>query len=240
MSLHDFFSDESKAAIRKAVADAERATSAEIAVRVERSSGDYRRADYLGGVAVAFLVLCFWLYSSTDFEYTYFPLELLGAFFVGYGLVRGTPGLRRSLAGRRSLERSVELAAKAGFVDLGVHRTRGRTGVLVFVSAFEQVAHVVCDVGVDREALGGAFADAVKKVLRSVSLDRDVTRFTSAIRELGAALGTALPRADDDENELPDGPTTSDEDSSDEDDEDEDDSPDSDAPQSNPRRGGRS
>ena len=52
-------------------------------------------------------------------------------------------------------------AARAAFVDQGISRTRGRTGILVFVSLFEREVEVVADVGVDPVLLGEDWTRAV-------------------------------------------------------------------------------
>src|SRR5438045_3928208 len=54
----------------------------------------------------------------------------------------------------RGLRERVLAAARAAFVELGVHRTRARTGVLVYVSVRERRVELVCDVAVVDKVAG--------------------------------------------------------------------------------------
>jgi len=197
-----FFEERTKKKVRAAVAEIEARSSAEIVVSVERISGFYRHADYLGGLATALLALATFLYSPEPFTWTFLPLELALAFGLGTFFVASVDGLRRRLVGKALLERNVRRAAKEAFFDLGMSKTRGRSGVLVFLSAFERRVQVIADVGVSTD--GSDWKDATQKLDRAVRLDVDAGRFVTALEGLGDVLARLLPRADDDENELPD------------------------------------
>ncbi len=93
--------------------------------------------------------------------------------------------------------------ARVAFFDLGISRTSGRNGLLVYASMFERRCVVLTDIGVDPARLGPRWmvserelADAVKR--------RDLAAFQRALVQLGGVLCTAHPRSDDDVNELPD------------------------------------
>lgn len=219
MSLHEFFLDSEKRAIVAAVREAEKLTAAEIVVTVRRSSGSYRAADYLGGAIAALGVLGVFLYYPEPFEYTYFPLEQAAGFALGAVLTNAIHPLKRALAGERAMEESVKAAAARTFMELRMGRTRARAGVLVYVSALERAVAVVPDVGIDPEALGTAWEDAVKKIERAVSRAADPKAFGEAIVGLGEALSKPFPRRSDDENELPDDVDDGDEEEEEEDDE---------------------
>ena len=151
------------------------------------------------GALFAFLALCVFLYHPAEFEFTFLPLELAAAFAVGVLLVHVghahfpqpvlAPLPRR---GRRAGQRV------PAFTDCGVHKTRGRTGVLVFVSAFERRAVVRPDVGVPAAELA-TWAEALDS-----SVGKGPESFLAALREVAPRLAEQLPRAADDSNELPD------------------------------------
>lgn len=204
MSAHEFFIESAKKAVGEAVRDLERRTSAEVLVAVRRESGQYRDADFIVGAILAMGWLCLFLYHPEPFDFTALPLEIAGAFAVGALLSAYTPTLRRSFSTATRREREVKRSARAAFVDLGVSRTHARRGVLVYVSLFELRVDVVPDVGIDVRALGARWDDVVRKLDRTVRLDLDVERFTSALAELGALLAERYPREAGDTNELPD------------------------------------
>jgi putative membrane protein len=204
MGIGLLFEDATKVAVKKAVADVEKATSAELVVAVAPTSGFYRHADYVGGMVLAALMLGVFLYWPEPFDWTYLPIELGVTFALGAVLVGNVDAARRFLTGRRQLDVNVRRAARERFVDLGVSKTQARTGILVFVSAFERRVEIVTDTGIDAAALGSAWSDAVKKLDRSLRLDADPARFVEALRALGPPLGAVLPRAAGDVNELDD------------------------------------
>ena len=103
----------------------------------------------------------------------------------------------------RSPKTSVDLAASAAFTDLGVHRTRDRTGVLVFVSAFERRAVARPDIGVPVRELGESWNAWCEKLDASFRTGRR-DEFVAALAELGGLLEAKLPKKPDDQNELPD------------------------------------
>jgi putative membrane protein len=203
VSTRSFFAAEAKARVRDAVAEVERQSSAEIVVALRRSSGHYRQADYAAGALAALAGLCVFLYHPEPFDFTFLPLELLGMFAVAAFACAQLPPLRRLLTPGRVIDENVHDAARAFFVDRGVTRTSGRTGVLVYISALELRVEVVADVGVDEAALGPRWQEAKAKLgaaVRAGSLDD----FLAALRSFGPILGEQLPHRADDVNELPD------------------------------------
>jgi putative membrane protein len=203
MSHRSFFTEDARSRVAAAVAEVEGQTSAEIIVALRKSSGHYRHTDYLVGILLATASLLIFLFYPEPFDVDAYPIE--AAAFFAFGCVTSAflPPLRRALTSRRLMEQGTRTAARAAFVELGVSRTRGRTGVLVFVSMFERRVEVVADIGVDEAALVPAFRDALQKLERAVR-EGEIDRFLDGLRSMGPALACALPRAADDINELPD------------------------------------
>jgi putative membrane protein len=112
--------------------------------------------------------------------------------------------VRRLLSSRKMMRENAHNAACAAFVRLGVSRTSGRNGILVFVSTFEKMVEIVCDVGVDATALGEPWAKGLAGVERCVSGRIDFEGFVQALEALGPIIGEAMPHMADDVNELPD------------------------------------
>ena len=83
-------------------------------------------------------------------------------------------------------------------------RTHGRTGVLLYLSMREHRAEIVADEPiaqqVDAEVWGVAMAD----MLGEISQGRLAEGLAAGVRDVGAVLAQHFPRADDDQNELPD------------------------------------
>jgi putative membrane protein len=197
-------SREAKDEVKKAIQEVEGQTSAEIVVAVRPKVAHYRHVDYLIGFVFALAVLVVLLFAETEFETVTMPAEVLGAFLLGAVFSAHVPPLRRLFASSRLVDRRVYEAACAAFVDLGVMKTTGRTGILVFVAAYDKRVEVVTDVGVDRNVLGAGFTEALAALAKAGRKGPDLDALLEALRSLGPVLGKALPRAADDVNELPD------------------------------------
>lgn len=204
MSERSFFTEDARARVRAAIAEVESRTSAEVVVAVRRSSADYRAADLLFGSVVAFASLLVLLFADTEFPIEWMPLDVALAYGLGVVVSANLWGIKRVLVRPSKLREAVRIAARAAFVDLGITKTSGRNGILVFVSMLERRVEVVADVGVDRAALGAPFRDAVAALEAAVARETNLDRFIDALRSLGPILGGAMPRAADDVNELPD------------------------------------
>ena len=197
----DFFSERARREAASAVRDIESATAAEIVVAVRHASGRYRHVDWLVGASLAFGMLLILLFHPHPFAIATMPLDVLVMFAVGFAASAHSPTLRRLLSAAAVRRDEVRRAARAAFVELGVSRTRGRTGVLVYVSMLERSVEVVVDIGVDECAKSAAFQQAAAALSRALP---DLDAFVTALRALREPLSAVLPRAADDINELPD------------------------------------
>ena len=83
-------------------------------------------------------------------------------------------------------------------------RTMGRTGILIYLSMREHRAEIVADEPiaklVEAEVWGAAMVDMLKEIKRG----RIAEGLALGVRDVGFVLSQHFPRADDDENELPD------------------------------------
>ncbi len=202
MSLTAFFGDDARKRTAEAIGRAEAKTSAELVVAVRRASGPYRDPDYLWGLGFGLGVLTLLLWLPQTFTLWTFPFDVALGFALGTALSAWVPPMRRLLLTRRRLDRQAAQAAQAAFHALGISRTTGRTGILVFLSAFERRAVLVPDAGVVPGEVKG-WAEAVGRLDRAFR-GGDVDGFVAALADFGGVLAPALPHADDDVNELPD------------------------------------
>jgi putative membrane protein len=201
-----FFEEATREKTAAEVKAIEARTAAEVVVAVRHASGQYRHTDYVVGFGLSLVTLLAMLYLPVDFELEFFPVDVVVSFALGAGVCTLLPGLRRRLTDRKLLEENVRTAARAAFVELGISRTSGRTGILVFVSIFERRMEVVADVGVNLSTLGSDWEEAQAKLSAAVASSEDPESFFQALRLMAPPLERALPRSADDINELPDAP----------------------------------
>lgn len=205
MSTRDFFGEEARARVKTAITKLEAECSAEVVVSVQPASGNYRASDYLSGALFGFAVVLVFVFHPTPFDSTLFPIELFAVFVFGTFLSAWFVPLRRLLTPGKLMKENVRRAAKAKFVDAGISKTRGRTGLLVYVSMFEREVALVADLGIDDAVHGAELAKAEAKLLSAISV-ANRNAFTHALASLGPTLGAACPPRADDTNELPDEP----------------------------------
>ena len=204
MSERSFYLPEARAGVRAAIEAIESQTCAEIVVTVRRVSGDYRGADYLCASLVALATLVALLFTEHEFSVLWMPVDVAVAWALGALASAKIAACRRLFAGRARMASAVRSGARAAFVDLGVSRTRARSGILVYVAMLERRVELVADVGVDVSKLGAPYEKAVATLDASVRGGSGVDAFLASLRDLGPLLAPSLPRADDDVNELPD------------------------------------
>jgi putative membrane protein len=197
-----FLDATARTAFTRAIEAIEQGSAAEVVVAVRRRSAPYLHANVAIGVAVAVAGLAAMLFSDHVFALTSI---LVDPFVVGGAagaLVELLPGIKRALTPRRIRQRAVLRAARATFVERGVHRTRDRSGLLVYISWLEREVALVADAGLERALPAELLGDATRTLIAAIrdggaAVARELARFAPA-------LATAMPRRDDDTNELPD------------------------------------
>ena len=203
MAEADFFREQAKQSTAASVKSVERHTSAEVVVAVRRRSGEYRPAAYHFGFFVSGLVVLYLLLTPELVSVGAIALDAVLGFGLGLLLALNVSPLLRLLVRSRVLEKSVAEAARVAFFDLGISRTSGRSGLLVYVSTFEGRCVVLTDFGIDVASLGPAFQACCAALSLTVK-QRDLAAFERTLESMGPILGAAMPRSHDDLNELPD------------------------------------
>lgn len=115
------------------------------------------------------------------------------------------PWLRRTLTPPRMLSRRVHEAALQQFGIQGLHRTRDRTGVLLYASLAEHRAEVLADEGVYDKVPHEVWDEVVQLLIAGLKRGQAAEGFVAAVERTGDILAGGLPPRGDDANELPDG-----------------------------------
>lgn len=197
-----FLDDEARRGFKQAVEAIENASAAEVVIAVRRRSATYRHANVAVGVIVAFVGLAITLFAEAEFS---LAAILFDPFVVGGlagAIVELAPAAKRALTPARWRDREVVRAARATFVERGVHATTGRTGILVYISQLERQVALVFDTGLQRALSAAARADAERAL--TAAFPRGGAAVATALAQLAPALAAAAPHRDDDVNELPD------------------------------------
>jgi putative membrane protein len=195
-------SEPERARISEAISAAERRTSGEIVAVLAAESDTYVYAPILWAAIVALfvpwpLIFFTWLPVQSIFavQLIVFLLVALLAYArpLRYALV--PDAVKRSRAHRRAVEQ---------FLAQNLHTTKGRTGILIFVSAAERYVEVIADAQVRAKAGDEVWRGLVEQLTSAIGAGRAADGFLGAIATSGEILSRHFPPGSSDENELPD------------------------------------
>lgn len=196
-----FLDSDARAALTRAIADFEAKTAAELVISVRPRSSPYLHLNIELGLLGGTLCLAYLLYGEPAFDLHWFLLLPL-ALGLFCGVAGSTPALQRLLVRPDRRRAAVLLAARAAFVERGVAETRGRTGLLLYISVAERELVLIPDTGLLRALPEAPLAEARERLRVALASGRAVA-LIPAILGLGDLCGECLPRAQDDLDELP-------------------------------------
>lgn len=199
--------------IEAAVHAAEQHTSGEIVCvyerRLERDATTPWLAAALAALALPPLLLV--AYSAWSPSWQQEPsgqlvlLELvitqIVVFTVVY-LLTWLPGVLRAVTPGALRRVRVHRAALQHFLSRGVHQTRDRTGVLIFVVEEERAVEIVADSGIYAKVAPTMWADAVKTLTEGLRSGDAAGGIERAVEACGKVLAEHFPPRPDDEDEL--------------------------------------
>ncbi|MEM7191850.1 MAG: hypothetical protein AAF405_03105 [Pseudomonadota bacterium] len=195
-----FTSDEHDV-IAKAITAAEKTTSGEIVVVVAKASSGYH---FFALMCVAMVALAVPLplihFTKWPIEYVY--LSQLGVFAAGV-LLAQWQSFRVAIAPRRLKHARSHLRAIEQFLAQDLHTTRGRTGVLIYVSDAEHYAEVIADQGIYEKVPQQAWDELIAELTGEIGRGNRVQGFVGAVERCGKVLAEHFPPRPLGEDELP-------------------------------------
>jgi len=169
---------------------------------VAAAAADYRSIALLWPALVALLLPA--LLLTVLPEIGAWPLYLAqAATFVALASIAHLPPVRMALVPEAVKRARAGRLAREQFVEQGLHLTRERTGVLIFVSVAEHYVEIIADQGIDARVPPGTWDQAVAEFVERVRAGRIAEGFLAAIAVVGERLAEHFPRASDDVDELP-------------------------------------
>jgi putative membrane protein len=192
--------------VGRAVREAERGTAAELVVVIAARSGSYLDVAGALGAVVAMIVILVALFAPAAFSPVAVALEIPIAFGIAAWLAHRTPGLLRALTSAARARQQVERAAAEHFLAEAVHGTRGRTGLLVYLSLLEERVALVPDFGLEGRVPSALWSEVRWSATGDPSRPHTNEDFVSGIEQIGAILRARVPADGTDVNEIPDAP----------------------------------
>lgn len=89
------------------------------------------------------------------------------------------------------------------FEELGMHRTRHRNGVLIYLSVADRKLAVIGDEGIDRRVPPDFWNDVVGLLKLHLAAGRPADGLVEAVHTVGEKLSALFPREANDQDELP-------------------------------------
>jgi putative membrane protein len=197
-----FLTDPDRQKIASAITEMERRTSGEIVTVVAQAADDYRYIPLLWPALAALylpaVLLTIWPAMGG------WPLYLIqAAAFVGLAILAHLPPVRMVLVPEAVKRRRASRLAREQFFEQGLHLTRARTGVLIFVSVDEHYVEIIADEGINTLVPPGTWDGAVADFVGRVRAGRITEGFLAMVEVVGTRLAEHFPRAADDRDELP-------------------------------------
>jgi putative membrane protein len=187
--------------VATAIRDAESRTVGEIVVVVAARASAYRSVPLLyalvGGLAVPWPLI--WLTEASAARI----FAIQAAVALGLLVLLSLPQRRFVFVPAFVRRARCREAAAREFLARGLTRTRGRTGVLIFVSAAEHYAEVVADSGIAERVAEQVWRDTITELVEAIGRGRAADGLVAAVSRVGEILAEHAPARAGDANELP-------------------------------------
>lgn len=210
--------------IAAAVGAAEAHANGEIVTVITRASDSYGDIALAWSAAVAGLALLtitlatgfalnlvdgalgLWAHRWTPREVLSLALLVGSVKFVAMWLILLWRRLRLMLVPGPVKAARVRARAEVAFRLAAQGRTRGATGVVIYLSIAERRAEIVADTTIADKVAPEVWGDAMHAMLDHFRADRVADGLVAGITAVGTVLAAHFPRDDKPTNELPDGP----------------------------------
>jgi putative membrane protein len=193
--------EQDRDAVAEAVRQAEALTSGEIVVVVDRAASSYRTVPMVMALALALFVPWPLLLLTFTSAPRIFLIQLICAAILMAALLwYGRGG--RFVPGFVKRGRAHDVALRE-FTARGLTRTRGRTGVLLYIAVQERYAEILADSGIDGKVERETWRGIIEPLLLAAKEDRLREGLIAAVADLGHVLAQHAPPVANDVDELP-------------------------------------
>lgn len=206
-----FLSQEDRDRIVACVKKVEKTTSGEIVPMVAATSYHYPLSTVIGSLAAS-LILGFvgtailtivrsWG-DSSYFDAWVFPAIFGVCFLVAHAVIKRADILKRIFVSPDEMREEVEEAALTSFLRRGLNDTRDQTGILIYISVFERMVHVLADRGINAKVNQETWQEIVDTITSGIRQGRQADAICEAIARCGELLESHFPVKPDDTDEL--------------------------------------
>lgn len=188
--------------IESKINEVEKSTSGEIMVAFLSKSDSYESANLKGALLIGFLVpIILFLFH---FEFSH-PLLILWSqvpgIFLGYFLFE-IPILKRIFLSKNKIEEETNQLALQMFFQHGLHSTKNRSAILIFISILEKKSILLADIGIHEKIQEGTWDNLLKPLNRQLKSKNHIQGIIEILDSCGDLLKKNFPKNSSDQNEL--------------------------------------
>ena len=191
-----------KDGIAEAIRQAELKSSGELVTVIARAADSYRYIPLLWPALIALPVPLLLVTFVPSLPVVYLLTAQLALFLI-LQLILLNPSLKMRVIPRSVKHRRAKRLAREQFFEQGVHLTRDRSGVLIFVSIAERYVEIIADEGINTQVPEGTWDKVVVDFVADVRAERIAEGFLAAIKAVGDQLAEHFPRPEEAVDELP-------------------------------------
>ncbi len=213
-----FLTKEESSKVSEAIKQAESKTSGEIAVVIAKQSSDYAVYELTIALVIGVVSLVAGLVYYNEIESCLSNMfwessARLTASVIGLGafvlitilyFLFNIPFLDRLIVPKKVMTEKVKQHSEYNFLINGVHKTRDRTGVLIYISRLEKQVRILADTGIAEIYPNSSWQKQVDRIVQGIKNDKLGEDLSQVILTIGEVLTTNFPIKDDDTNELSD------------------------------------
>ena len=211
-----YFTEEDSNKISLAVVEAEKHTSGEIIPIVATVSGRYDRAEDIVGLIFALISVSIgwclfqdvqtssgWL-SGLMITFGLVPIliTIVFGFFVGTLLANIFPVLRTPFIPKSEMQAEVESRAAEVFQKFRIRKTKGSTGLLIYVSLYEHMVRIMGDDAISKKLNQEDWQSICDIIINGCKNKQMTQGMIDGIAKAGEMLGEHFPIQEGDVDEL--------------------------------------
>ena len=207
MRFKNIFTESDLQEIEQEVASIERVTSGEIVPVVANRSSKYRTAEIIASIVFGYVFvfimseICKVVYWSSSISlFQFVILDFIGI-LLAFLLFRMS-FLKGLIISKKDMDHKVHDAAFTAFYQQGVHKTKDKTGILIYISLFERKVVVIADEGINSKVKASVWDCVVNKIVQGIKDEHLKKGIIDGIESCRELLKTHFPVLPNDTNEL--------------------------------------
>jgi len=205
------FTEQEKQKIKNAVTRVEKTTSGEIVTVFVNKSDNYNEIaisiSLITGVIFLIIINILSFFWLLPFKFNIANFSILQILIMGitFLIVNFIPPIKRFFLSENKKGKTVHNKANEAFINEEVFNTKGRTGILIFISKFEHIVEIIVDSGINKEFSPKDHNELIDTIIRGVKNKKTSDGIITAIHQIGNLLVKAgYSIKPDDINELKD------------------------------------